>query len=367
MKKYMKKKYIIPLVITILVVLTCLMLVPVKKTIVLDSGNSKYKVYLEQTAGIGDYALSLEKDFPTTGYTFNSSKSKCTNGSTVISNGDNTYQITVNKVDRCVLYFDKTGGTRLSAKRKTVTTTTLLSGKEFNEKIKKLANSEATFESDIEDIKGMEIADKQDDSYSSVEISTEDSTAKAYAWFGKDAKIYLYLPGNITYLNEDASYMFYNLNITGLDLSNIDTSKMTNASYMFAGNTVLNDCETEESGITYCKLENFKDFNTSNVTTMSNMFNINIGDDIVYLDINDIKGWDVTNVVDFSDMFKIYNYETSENVHKQDGFEKYGFYSLIKPCEFNFINKDGSFEKGQKEENNFTITYKPDIEKCLFY
>ena len=367
MKKYIKKKYIIPLVITVLVILSCIMFVPVKKTIVLNSNSSNYKVYIEQNAGQGDYALSLEKAFPTTGYTFNSTLSKCTNGTTIVSNGDNTYQITVNKVDRCVLYFDKTSGPRSAPKRRTVTTTTLVSGKEFNARIKKLSNSEATYESDIEDINGVEIAKEKDDSYTSVDISTEDSATKAYAWFGKDAKIYLYLPAEITYLNEDASYMFYNLNITGLDLSNIDTSKTTNTSFMFAGNTVLNDCEVEDSGITYCKLENLKDFNTANVTTMSNMFNINIGDDIIYLDISDIKDWDVTNVEDFSDMFKIYNYENSENVHKQDGFEKYGYNSLIKPCEFKFTNKEGSFEIGKQEENNFTITYKHEIEICNFY
>ena len=56
MKKYIKKKYIIPLVITVLVILSCIIFVPDKKTIVLNSSSSNYKVYLEQNAGQGDYA-----------------------------------------------------------------------------------------------------------------------------------------------------------------------------------------------------------------------------------------------------------------------------------------------------------------------
>ena len=83
----------------------------------------------------------------------------------------------------------------------------------------------------------------------------------------------------------DYSGLFYNHNGTNLDLSNWDTSKVTNMSYMFV----------------YCRYLTSLDvsnFDTSKVTNMSNMFNS--CDDLTTLDLSN---WNTSKVTDMSNMF----------------------------------------------------------------
>jgi len=84
-------------------------------------------------------------------------------------------------------------------------------------------------------------------------------------------------------LPEDSSYMFYNSQIPELNLSNFDTSSVTNMSYMFG-----------QSGVTTLDLSNF---DTSNVTDMSSMFYDSNATSL------DLSNFDTSNVTNMSGMF----------------------------------------------------------------
>lgn len=94
---------------------------------------------------------------------------------------------------------------------------------------------------------------------------------------------------NIIYANPSStSGLFSNLtNVTSIDLSNLDTSGMTNMSNMFSGNTYL-------TNITFGN-----NFNTSNVTNMNGMFNY-----CVKLTNIDLSSFDTSNVISFYETFK---------------------------------------------------------------
>ena len=89
-----------------------------------------------------------------------------------------------------------------------------------------------------------------------------------------------------TVLPEDCSYLFGEyINCTSIDLSNADTSNVTNMSRMFSLCYSLTSLDV--SG-----------FDTSNVTNMSRMF-----EDCAYLTSLDVSGFDTSNVTDMSGMF----------------------------------------------------------------
>ena len=80
------------------------------------------------------------------------------------------------------------------------------------------------------------------------------------------------------------SSMFYNMNLTSLDLSSFDTSKVTNMSSMF-----------DNTGLTSLNLSNF---DTSKVTNMSRMFAF-----MRNLTTLDLSNFDTSNVTDMGSMF----------------------------------------------------------------
>ena len=88
---------------------------------------------------------------------------------------------------------------------------------------------------------------------------------------------------NVTNMN----YMFSSCSLSSLDVSNFNTSKVTNMGIMFSGCTNL----TEIIG-----LENF---NTSNVTDMNRMFQ-----NCESLNSLDLSNWDTSKVTDMSYMFQ---------------------------------------------------------------
>ena len=94
---------------------------------------------------------------------------------------------------------------------------------------------------------------------------------------------------NTIYANPSStSGLFSNLtNVTSIDLSNMDTSGMTNMSNMFSGNTLLTSI-------------NFGDnFNTSNVNNMRAMFN-----DCNSLKKLDLSGFNTSDVTSMDSMFR---------------------------------------------------------------
>ena len=99
----------------------------------------------------------------------------------------------------------------------------------------------------------------------------------------------------------DMSYMFDSCyDLTSLDLSNFDTSSVTNMSYMFY------NC----SGLTSLDLSNF---DTSGVTNMTHMFSY--CDDLTSLDLSN---FDTSGVTDMSSMFQSCSGLTSLDVTKFD-------------------------------------------------
>ena len=62
---------------------------------------------IEQTAGAGDYKLETRSSWPTDGYVFNTTLSKCENGSTLSWDSTNgIVTMTGNVSDKCYVYFD---------------------------------------------------------------------------------------------------------------------------------------------------------------------------------------------------------------------------------------------------------------------
>ena len=90
------------------------------------------------------------------------------------------------------------------------------------------------------------------------------------------------------YLPSDSSYIFSeHRSLTTLDLSNFDTSKVTNMSGMFKGCRNLTNLDLSS-------------FDTSNVTDMSQMFNLCYG-----LTNLDLSSFDTSTVTDMSRMFEL--------------------------------------------------------------
>ena len=173
------------------------------------------------------------------------------------------------------------------------------------------------------------------DMENSVTLSAYYSKYPVYASYNDDNKtIYIYTEASTIEFNENCSTMFANLEIISLDLGKIDTSKVKDASFMFAlsffypdlmsdfdtsnvtnmcgmffGNknpslSVLNldtDSVTNmglmfaKTGVTSLDLSNF---NTSKVTNMAGMF---AGDE--YLTSVDVSSFDTSNVVNMNSMF----------------------------------------------------------------
>lgn len=112
------------------------------------------------------------------------------------------------------------------------------------------------------------------------------------------------------YLDSDASNLFSGFSaITSMDLSNINTSMVTNMYSMFASNslTTLDLSNFDTSRVTNMSAMfascgqllnlNLKDFNTSNVLDMSNMFN-----GVGFKNI-DVSSFDTSNVTNMMCMF----------------------------------------------------------------
>ncbi|EMF0167301.1 BspA family leucine-rich repeat surface protein [Enterococcus hirae] len=94
----------------------------------------------------------------------------------------------------------------------------------------------------------------------------------------------------------DMSYMFYRNGVTSLDVSGFDTSKVTVMSYMFLG--MKNITNLDVNG-----------WNTSNVTSMYGMFS-----GMSSVTSLDVSGFDTSNVTDMANMFRGMSSVTSLDV-----------------------------------------------------
>ena len=174
-------------------------------------------------------------------------------------------------------------------------------GPDFNTKLKALE----TATDKIEHFKKSPIAPAA--SMNAVNIDDEESDYEIKLWLDPtDKTAYYYSEPEKVYLNTDSSSMFrsapseQNLkNILELDLSNFDTSKVTNMRAMF------NDMRN----LTTLNLSNF---DTSKVTDMGYMFA-----DMYNLTSLDISNFDTSNVTKMNWMFLLPNgYESNDKLEK---------------------------------------------------
>ena len=185
-------------------------------------------------------------------------------------------------------------------------------GQDFNTKLKALE----TMTNKIEHFKKSTVAPTA--SMNAVNIDDEDSDYEIKLWLDPaDKTAYYYTESEKVYLNTDSSKMFYRKyisqieNILEIDLSNFDTSKVTDMGYMFYGMsslTTLNlsnfdtskvtDMQWMFAGISNLTSLDLSSFDTSKVTDMQNMFA-----GISNLTSLDLSNFDTSNVTDMQNMF----------------------------------------------------------------
>ena len=145
-------------------------------------------------------------------------------------------------------------------------------------------------------------------SMNAVNIDDEDSDYEIKLWLDPtDKTAYYYTETEKVYLNRDSSRMFYSeygtqkiKNILDLDLSNFDTSKVTNMESMFRG----------MSNLTSLNLSNF---DTSKVTNMESMFS-----HMFSLTSLELSNFDTSKVTNMGFMFSAMHSLTNLNLSSFD-------------------------------------------------
>ena len=124
-------------------------------------------------------------------------------------------------------------------------------------------------------------------SINAVNVEDEDSDYEIKLWLDStDKTAYYYTEPEKVYLNEDMNSMFRNMSsLTTLDLSDFDTSQVTNMSYMFFNASSLT-------------LLNLSNFDTSQVMNMDSIFR-----GMINLTTIDLSNFDTSKVEDMSSMF----------------------------------------------------------------
>ena len=154
-------------------------------------------------------------------------------------------------------------------------------GSDFNKELKALE----TATNKIEHFKKSPVAPAA--SMNTVNIEDEDSDYEIKLWLDPaDKTAYYYAEPEKVYLNKDSSRMFFCMsNLTSLNISNLDTSKVTRMNSMFE----------DVSSLTSLNLSNF---DTSKVTNMRGMFY-----DMFKLTSLNLSNFNTSNVTDMREMF----------------------------------------------------------------
>ena len=157
----------------------------------------------------------------------------------------------------------------------------MTSGPDFNAKLKDLE----TATNKIEHFKKSTVAPTA--SMNTINIEDEGSDYEIKLWLNPtDKTAYYYTEPEKVYLNEDMNSMFRNMSsLTTLDLSDFDTSQVTNMSYMFFNASSLT-------------LLNLSNFDTSQVMNMDSIFR-----GMINLTTIDLSNFDTSKVEDMSSMF----------------------------------------------------------------
>ena len=197
-------------------------------------------------------------------------------------------------------------------------------GPDFNTKLKSLVNAT----SEIKYFKKSTVVPSA--SMNAVNIEDEESDYEIKLWLDPtDKTAYYYAETEKVYLNTDSGRMFYSRldeqkirNILELDLSNFDTSKVTNMYAMFNGMsnlTTLNLSNFDTSKVTKMWVMfngmsnltslNLSSFNTSQVTDMSWMFK-----GVSNLATLDLSNFDTSKVTNMHAMFNVMSNLTTLNL-----------------------------------------------------
>ena len=157
----------------------------------------------------------------------------------------------------------------------------MTNGPDFNAKLKALE----TATNKIEHFKKSAVSPAI--SMNAVNIEDEESDYEIKLWLNPtDKTAYYYAEPEKVYLNEDMNSMFRNMSsLISLNLSNFDTSKVTNMSYMFFNTSSL-------------ALLNLSNFDTSQVMNMDSIFRR-----MTNLTTIDLSNFDTSKVTDMSSMF----------------------------------------------------------------
>ena len=180
-------------------------------------------------------------------------------------------------------------------------------GPDFNTKLKALE----TATNKIEHFKKSTVVPAT--SMNAANIEDEDSDYEIKLWLDPtDKTAYYYAEPERVYLNEDMNSMFRNMSsLTSLNLSNLDTSKVTNMGGMFLGvsnlaTINLSNFDTSKVinmsfmffGMSKLTTLNLSNFNTSKVIYMNRMFS-----DVSNLTTINLSNFDTSKVTNMGSMF----------------------------------------------------------------
>ena len=229
-------------------------------------------------------------------------------------------------------------------------------GTSFNAKLKSIE----TVTNKIERFKKSTVAPAT--SMSAVNVEDETSDYEIKLWLDPtDKTAYYYAEPEKVYLNTDSGRMFNSIyyeqeikNILEIDLSNFDTSKVTNMSSMFGSMsklTTLNlssfntskvaDMSNMFYGMSKLTNLNLSNFDTSKVTDMSGMFSI-----MPSLTTLDISSFDTSKVTDMGFMFSSMSKLTTLNISNFDTskvtYMRYMFNNMSNLTTLNLFHFDTS-------------------------
>ena len=224
----------------------------------------------------------------------------------------------------------------------------MTNGPDFNTKLKALE----TAINKIEHFKKSTLAPTA--SMNAVDIEDEESDYETKLWLDStDKTAYYYAETEKVYLNEDMNSMFRNMSsLISLNLSNFDTSKVTNMSYMFFNTpslTLLNLSNFDTSkvtnmdsifrGMTNLTTINLSNFDTSKVTNMYAMFNTTRN-----LTTLNLSNFDTSKVTSMGRMFygmsklttlDLSNFDTSKVTDMHDMFSNIKNLTALNLSNFN--------------------------------
>ena len=219
-------------------------------------------------------------------------------------------------------------------------------GPDFNAKLKSLE----TAANKIEHFKKSAVSPAT--SMNVVNIEDEDSDYEIKLWLDPtDKTAYYYAEPERVYLNEDMNSMFRNMSsLTSLNLSNLDTSKVTNMGGMFLGvsnlaTINLSNFDTSKVinmsfmfyGMSKLTTLNLSNFNTSKVIYMNRMFS-----DVSNLTTINLSNFDTSKVIDMGFMFYDMSNLTTINLSNFDTSKVTNmgsmFYNMSKLTTFNLSN-----------------------------